>query len=109
GLHVAETAGGESNGLGNLFGDADIGGAQVDVVGDQEFARAHHGGAGGRVANRVAHVREALGNRPHFFEQRLELAAPDVLEVHTLGPPGRRFVKVDGNLQLVPDLAAQAL
>ncbi len=108
-FYVAETAGGETNGLGNLLGDADIGGAQVDVVSDQEFARAHHDGAGGRVANRVAHVRVALGHRPHLFEQRLELAAAYVFEVHTLGPPGRRFVKVDGNLQLVPDLAAHAL
>jgi len=61
------------------------------------------------VANRVAHVRTALGHRPHLFEQRFELTAPDVLEVHALGPSGRRFVKVDGDAQPVPDLAAQAL
>jgi hypothetical protein len=61
------------------------------------------------MADRVAQVRLPLGDRPHLFDQRLELAATDVLQVHAVGAPGRGLVKVNRNSQLVPDLLPQPL
>ena len=88
---------------------ADVRRIEVDVVGDQKLARAGDDGAGGGVADRVADIRIARRHGAHLLHQRFELAAADVLQVGAFGTPRGGLVKIDRNLQLAPDLGAQAL
>ena len=106
GLHVAQTAVRETNVLADALGDFKIGRVQVDVVGDQEFACAHHHGAGRRVQPRLADVRSAVRIAQHFFAQALELPLANVFEICALRPLRRRFVEINRNAIALPDFAS---
>src|SRR5262249_35085421 len=103
GLDETDTAVRAADGLGNLAGDADIAGVEVNVVGDQELSCAHDDGAGGRVANGVADVGAAGFDYAHLGYERFELAAADVLEIGAFGPTRGSFVEVNRHLQVGPD------
>ena len=87
----------------------DVGRVEVDVVGDQEFARADHGGAGRRMQARLADIRRAVGIVQHFFAQAFELPFADIFEIRALGPLRGRFVEIDGNAIALPDFARRFL
>ena len=53
---VAQTTGGKTNGFGNFVGDGNVRGVEVDVVGDEELARADDGGSRGGMELGIANV-----------------------------------------------------
>src|ERR1700722_3155006 len=60
GFDIAESTGGATHRLGNLFRDGEVrGGAEVDVVGDEEGASADGDCTGGRMHGRRAEIRGA--------------------------------------------------
>ena len=67
GLHVAQSAVREAHGFGDLLGDLDVGGVQINVVRDEELARAHHGSARRRMNPRIAEVRASRRVGGNFF------------------------------------------
>src|ERR1700691_3671324 len=107
GFDVTESAGGEADGLGDTLRDFDIGGVQVDVVRDQEFARASDGGAGGGMQFGVAEIGEAIGIGAHLVAQAFELAAADVFQIDAVGAAGGGFIEIHGHLQAFPQTHAE--
>src|SRR5208282_4391342 len=73
GFDVAQAAGGETDGFGDLAGDVDVGCIEEDVVGDKGLARADDGGAGGGMDAGLAEVGAAGGVGDDFVAQALEL------------------------------------
>jgi len=67
--------------------DGDVGGVQIDIVSDQEFARADYGSAGGGMKTLLANVGSTIGLRGHFFEQAFELALANIFRGSRV--PGR--------------------
>ena len=61
------------------------------------------------MQSRLAHVGSGVRIAKHFLAQPLELALPNILEVRTFGPLGRRFVKVDRDAVAFPDFASHFL
>src|ERR1017187_5502985 len=102
-LYVTESAGGEADGLGDALGDLHVGGVQVDVVGDQEFARAYDGGAGAGGQLGFAEIRAAIGIGADFFAQAFELATANVLQVDAVGAAGGGLVEVYGHAEALPE------
>jgi hypothetical protein len=105
-LDVAQAAGGEAHGLGDLFGDGHVGGVQENVVGDQRLARADDGGSGGGMHARLAEVGLAGRVGGDLVADALELAAADVFQILPLGRGGGGFVEIDRNLEAAGDFRA---
>src|SRR5262249_8894640 len=103
-LDVAKAAVRKANRLRNLLGNADIRRAEIDVVRDEEFARADDSCPGGGMADGVAAIRGALGHHAHFFHQRFELAAANVFQIGAFGPAGGGLVEIDRDAKTRPDL-----
>ena len=75
GLEVAQSAAEMPHLAGDVVGDVQVGGAQIDVVGDQRCARAD------RDARRRVHATAEIGfplRLPHLFPHALELAFADL-------------------------------
>src|SRR5205823_4473301 len=75
---------------------------------DEEFARADHDRAGGRMADGLAAIGRALGDAAHLLRDGFELAAPDIFEIDALRLLGGGLVEIDRHLQSAPDFSADA-
>ena len=84
GLHMAEAAAAHANGAGDLLGDVETIGREVDVVGDERHPRADDRGAGGRVRRLRPEVGRPLrlrifaaspSNSPRRMSSRLRVPA----------------------------------
>src|SRR6185312_2355651 len=91
----------------------DVGGIEVDVVGDEELAGADHGGAGGgvkpAVRKREAEVGSAVRVDLDLFPHALELTLANVFQAAALGAACGRLIEVDGDLIATPDLGSGPL
>ena len=105
----AQAAGREAHRLGDLLGDADIGGVQKDVIGDQRLARADDRRSRRRMHARLAEVRLALRLRGDLVADALELAAADIFQILPLRRRRGGLVKIDRNLVAAGDLRAHVL
>ncbi len=109
GLDVAEAAGGEAHGAGDLLCHSGVRGPEKNVVSDQELPCADGGGAGGRMQHGLAHIGIALGIPAHLLAQGLELPAADVLQLDALRPLRGGLIEVAGNPQPLPELGGRTL
>src|SRR5207249_5398530 len=80
-LHVGKTAIRKTDGSGDLPGDIEVWCPQIDVVGHQEFPRTRRGSACGGMDYRFADVRLPFRRYTDLFDERLDLAAPNIFEV----------------------------
>ena len=108
-FHIPEAPTGVTDGLGNLLRDRDVRCPEIDVVSDQELACADDGRAGGGVADGISAIGIARLDRAHFHDQRLELAAADILEIGPLRPLRGGLVEIDRDFQPGPDFLGHAL
>ena len=102
GLDVAQPAAGMAYRPGDGFGDLQIGGAQVDVVGDEGPAGSDHRGPGPAQAA-GAEVRRPVGVRFDLGLEALVLATADVGQIAAVLTRGGLLVEVDGDAQLPTD------
>ena len=107
-FYVAQTAGRKANGFGNFVGDGDIRGIQVDVVGDEEFARADDGGARGGMELGIADVGATVRIALQVFAQAFELPATNVFKIYAIGAGGRGFVEKYRDAVAFPDFVADS-
>src|SRR5208337_2034082 len=105
-LHKAQTAIGETHGLRDFFRDLNVGRVEEDVVSDEKLARAHDGCARCRMHAGLAKIRAAGRIGRDLGADAFELPATDVLQILALRRGGGGFVKIDGNLEALPDFFA---
>ena len=106
GLYVTQAAIREADVLADFFGDFDVGSIEVDIVGDEKFARADDSSSGGGMQALVADVRSAIGIFRHFGEQAFKLAFADIFKIGAFGALRGSLVEIDGNFVALPDFAA---
>ena len=91
-----------------FFAIAHIRRTEVDVVRDQELARADDRRAGGGVADRVAAIGIALGHTvPISFTSASNWPRRMFSRLVRSGPPRGGFVEIDGHFQPRPDLVCR--
>ena len=95
-----------AEGEGDVGRVALVGRVEVDVVGDEEGARADDRGPRPRRRARRAEVGLPRGVG-ELLRQALVLAAADVGEAPPLGPRGGRLVEVDGDVELAAHALAE--
>ena len=99
---VRQTAGRGANGFRDILGDLQVGGLEIDVVGDQRDAGTDGGRAGAGVDRGRTLVRDPVGIAD-VAEQVLVATAPNLLQLAALRSTGGLAVVVDGDLQLFPE------
>src|SRR6202046_4415881 len=109
GLHVSQPAIRETDILPDAISDADIRSIQVDVVGNQKFARANHRSSGGRVKALLTNVRSAVRIPRDLFKQAFELPLSDTFKVRAFRSLRCGFVEIYRNAKPVPDFASNFL
>ena len=107
-FYVAKSAAGEADGFGNFVGDGNVGSVEIDVVGDQEFARSDDRNSGRGMQFGFADIGLALVIFLQFFAQAFELAAANIFEIDAIGASGGGFIEKDGDAIALPDFVADA-
>ena len=105
-LHIPQPARRKPDRFRDFVRDADIGGIEIHVVGNQEFPCAHHGYPGRGVQLRFANIRLTVVVLFKLFAQPFELPAPHVFKIYALRPCRRRFVKKYRYPVTLPDFVA---
>src|SRR5204862_194406 len=105
-FHEAKAAGGLAHRLSDFPCYSDVGGIQKNVVGDEKFTRAHHGGPRGRMHGGFAKIGLAVRVGSDFGADAFELSATDVFEILAFRADGGGFVEIDRNRVALPNLLA---
>ena len=90
---TGQAAAAGSYGAGDLLCDANVCCGQVDVESDEDFAGADDDGAGSGVKGRAAEIGRTG-------------SASGIFQLAAFGTAGRRFIKIDGNTQFVPNASS---
>ena len=104
GFHAVQPAKGGTDFASDGARNGNVGGIEIDVVGDQEFACAHGTSSGRGMQAGPAQIRTSRGFFSNRVAKTFKLTTPNIFEVGAIGPGGGRFVEVNGDAEAPPDL-----